>query len=167
MGKNKSFALEIYKAAAGTDVSPLFITAQACLETGWGKSAVGKYNLWGVKANASWKGNRVLVRTTEIIKSGHALVLQKGEEVISKTILKSGNVKYIAKLWFRDYDSLHDAVLDHNKVLMDFTSAWPYRNDPYKFVDTLQTGPKKYATDPSYASTMKGVYRTLEKMGIK
>lgn len=167
MGKNKSFALEIYNAAFGTDVSPLFVTAQACLETGWGKSTVGKYNLWGVKAGQSWKGDRVLVRTTEIIKSGHTLVLQKGEEVISKTILKSGSTKYIAKLWFRDYDSLRDAVLDHNKVLMGFTSAWVYRNDPYKFVDALQTGQKKYATDPNYASTMKAVYRTLEKMGIK
>ena len=48
--KNKQFAKEIYDAAVGTDVSPLFITAQACFETGWGKSKIGEYNLWGIKA---------------------------------------------------------------------------------------------------------------------
>lgn len=167
MGKNKSFALEIYNAAKDIDVSSLFITAQACLESGWGKSAIGKYNLWGVKAGESWKGKRILVRTTEIIKKESNLRLQINEEIISKTVLKSGNIKCIAKLWFRDYDSLQEAILDHNKVLTSFTEAWGYRKDPYKFVDKLQEGNRKYATDPNYASTMKAVYKTLNKMGIE
>ena len=44
-------------------------------------------------------------------------IIIKYEEIISKTVLKSGNIKCIAKLWFRDYDSLQEAILDHNKVL--------------------------------------------------
>ncbi len=167
MGKNKSFALEVYEASKHTDVSPLFITAQACLETGWGKSKIGKYNLWGIKASPEYKGHKVLVRTTEIIKKGHTLDINYGESIVSKVVLKTGNIKYIANLWFRDYDSLSEAIMDHNSVLRSFKDAWAYRHDPNKFIEALQEGKKKYATSPTYVSTMKAMYSTLIKMGIE
>ena len=163
--KNKQFAKEIYDAAVGTDVSPLFITAQACFETGWGKSKIGEYNLWGIKATQAWHGKKALVRTTEILKNRP--ILQVGESVISTVPLVSGKTKYVCKLWFRDYDSLHAAILDHNNVLKGFPQAWQYRNNPIKFVEMLQTGSKKYATDPNYAMYMKEMYHTLAKLGIK
>jgi len=163
--KNKQIAQGIYNEAVGCGVSPLFITAQACWETGWMRSKIGEFNLWGVKATSSWKGKRVLIRTTEILKKQP--VLQVGERIVSCVKLKTGNNKYVAELWFRDYDSLHEAILDHNKVLEGFTEAWKYRNDPIKFVELLQSGTKKYATDPNYAENIKSMYKTLARLGIR
>jgi flagellum-specific peptidoglycan hydrolase FlgJ len=163
--KNKTFAQGIYNASIGIGVSPLFVTAQGCWESGWGKRSIGEYNLFGVKATSLWKGKRVLIRTTEILKKQP--VLQVGEKIISCVPLNTGNNKYVAELWFRDYDSLHEAILDHNKVLEGFTEAWKYRNDPIKFVELLQSGTKKYATDPNYADNIKSMYKTLARLGIR
>ncbi len=173
--KSKQFALEVYNASKTLDINPVFDTAQACLETGWGKSRIGKYNLFGVKADSSWKGIRVLVRTTEILKNKPSL--QPGEKIISVTPLKTGNMKYICLLWFRDYNSLSEALEDHLKVLKNFPVAWAHRMDKDSFPYLIQREPykdsagnihyKSYATDPNYAKTIMLMYKTLLKLGIK
>lgn len=39
---NKEFALWVYNAAKNvSDIDPLFVAAQAALESGWGKSGIG------------------------------------------------------------------------------------------------------------------------------
>ena len=44
----KEFVAWIYPAAERIgEISPLFVTAQAALESGWGKSAIGN-NLFGI-----------------------------------------------------------------------------------------------------------------------
>ena len=50
---NKEFAKMVYDAAKGLDIHPLFVTAQACLETGWGKKTIGKYNIFGITKGAA------------------------------------------------------------------------------------------------------------------
>lgn len=176
MPKNIKFATDVYDAAKkmeqtkgmNTGVSPLFTCAQACLETGWGASKVGNYNLWGIKAYSTWKGKRVLVRTTEIIGKGKTINLQKGESIVSQVLLKTGSTKYVANLWFRDYDSLTEAIQDHNKILRNFETAWNYRDDPVAFVKALQSSkPHAYATDPNYTNSILSMYNTLKKLGIK
>ena len=60
------FAREVYEAAkVGTDIAPEFVAAQAILESGWGRSKIGKYNLFGVTKGSSWTGKTILVRTHE------------------------------------------------------------------------------------------------------
>jgi flagellum-specific peptidoglycan hydrolase FlgJ len=50
--------------------------------------------------------------------------------------------------YFRDYDSIEEAFLDHARVLSlpHFAHAQPYKGDPKAFAEALQAGPKKYAT---------------------
>ena len=55
---NKEFAKMVYDAAKGLDIHPLFVTAQACLETGWGKKTIGKYNIFGI-TKGSWEGRTI------------------------------------------------------------------------------------------------------------
>ena len=45
----RAFARNIYVAAQkATDIAPEFVTAQAILESGWGKSRVGNFNIFGI-----------------------------------------------------------------------------------------------------------------------
>ena len=59
----RAFARKVYAAAQAVDIAPEFETAQAILESGWGKSAVGKYNLFGITKGSSWTGKTILVLT--------------------------------------------------------------------------------------------------------
>ena len=62
---NKEFAQWVYDAAKSLDIDPIFVTAQAALETGWGKSRIGKYNLFGI-TKGTWTGRTQLVKTREV-----------------------------------------------------------------------------------------------------
>lgn len=46
----------------------------------------------------------------------------------------------------------------------DYADAWPYRNDPDKFVEKIQdcVG-SRYATAAEYVQTMKKLFRMVEK----
>ena len=57
----------IERVCAGTGLHPLFVAAQAALETGWGKNAIGN-NLFGITAGDKWAGKRRIVRTTEYFR---------------------------------------------------------------------------------------------------
>ena len=49
-------------------VLPSITAAQACLESGWGQSALAKspnFNLFGIKASSDYTGPKVNMRTQE------------------------------------------------------------------------------------------------------
>ena len=53
--QQRAFARNIYAAALqATDIAPEFVTAQAILESGWGKSRVGRFNLFGITKGSNW-----------------------------------------------------------------------------------------------------------------
>lgn len=60
-------AINIYNSY---DILPSVIVAQAALETGWGKSELSEKsnNLFGIKADKSWKGQKVKMKTSENYK---------------------------------------------------------------------------------------------------
>ncbi len=104
--------------------------AQAILESGWGKSAIGN-NLFGIKANSSWKGAKKCVQTTEYV---------------------SGK-KVIISAYFRDYESIEASILDHAKILTlprykPVVLAKDYREA------CQQVQACGYATDPKYAQKL-------------
>ena len=51
------FAQQVYSAAkeANTEIDAAFVTAQAMLETGWGKKVIGKANLFGITKGSQWE----------------------------------------------------------------------------------------------------------------
>lgn len=162
---NKEFAKMVYAAAEKcSDISPLFITAQAALESGWGKSKVGDFNLFGI-TKGSWTGKTVLVRTTEIHSTDKVKYIEP-EKCLAINKLPSGKYRYSVMRLFRDYGSLEACLADHLTILQKphFAHAWPYRKCPDLFANKLQSGQMKYATDPNYVSTMKAVIQTVKKL---
>ena len=137
------------------EISPIFVTAQAALESGWGKSAIGK-NLFGITKGSSWKGRTQLVTTTEYF-STTSVRFSSPECVVKVVKVSDRRYKYIVKRLFRDYDSVADCLADHLSILKkpQFADAWPFRNDAKQYVrkiEDLVGG--KYATSPSYVETM-------------
>lgn len=161
---NKEFAKMVYDAAKGLDIHPLFVTAQACLETGWGKKTIGKYNIFGI-TKGSWEGRTILVQTTEIHSTAKKHYV-KPEEVVKIVALPSGRYRYIVHRLFRDYDSLEQCLDDYCEIFRKphFSHAWAYRNDPEKFARAIQQGKMKYATDPNYSEVLISVMKTVKRL---
>lgn len=156
------FFKEYYKYAqaseASTKVPALFKLAQAAIESGWGEKVHGN-NMFGIKANKSWTGEKVLVTTTEYHTSPNV----KYPVVISISKTNSGKWKYKVKDYFRAYPSPKESFDDHSQFLLNnkrYARAFE-TTDPYKFAEEVAAA--GYATGPDYASLLKRVIKMLEK----
>ncbi len=89
----KGEAIEGYKESG---ILPSVTISQAILESGWGASdlAMKANNLFGVKADKSWKGKKIDMKTTEYN---------------NETITAS----------FRVYESTSESIKDHRKFLVE------------------------------------------------
>lgn len=65
----KKYTAPVLEATGGTALFPSLMLAQAALESGWGKSRLSSIynNLFGIKADASWKGEKVHLSTQEFL----------------------------------------------------------------------------------------------------
>jgi flagellar protein FlgJ len=85
-------------------IHPVFVTAQAALETGWRIGGITN-NIFGITKGSSWKGKTALKLTVEVFPvPDKRFVLP--EEVESVTELAPGRWKYRVYRLFRVYDSL-------------------------------------------------------------
>ncbi|MFL0798697.1 MAG: flagellar assembly peptidoglycan hydrolase FlgJ [Cellvibrionaceae bacterium] len=135
--------MDMAKGAAeklGVDVKA--ILAQAALETGWGKYITqdqqggSSFNLFNIKADARWDGDKVKVSTLEY----------------------DGNVAKRENAFFRAYQSFSESFDDYVDFLQDnprYKKALDAVSDPVAFVKELQAA--GYATDPQYANKIKQV----------
>lgn len=154
--KQLEFAKEVYQAAKSGEIDPVFVTAQACLESGWGKSRVGKFNIFGI-TKGSWTGPTVLILTTEYFNTPNK-VFKAPEKKISVIKLSSTRYKYTVQRLFREYNSLEEALEDHTSIFKKqmYSDAWPFRNDPVKFAEKIcDSMGAKYATSPNYLKSLK------------
>ncbi|KAB2842788.1 hypothetical protein F9K50_01260 [bacterium] len=123
---------------------PASITlAQAALESDWGKSAPG-HNFFGIKAGRSWKGPTQVLGTWEVVHGKKVRVKAK----------------------FRKYDSPLDSFVDHAKIIVNgpLRHAMGHVQSARDFVTALQSGKKKYATDPAYVSK---IMRIVDEYGLE
>lgn len=60
----------VLQATSGTRLFPSVMMAQAALESGWGRSKLASLynNLFGIKADPSWKGEKVVLSTGEYLQ---------------------------------------------------------------------------------------------------
>ncbi len=126
------------EAARELGVDPHSLVAQAALETGWGRSQPGgdSHNLFGIKAGASWNGDRVQANTQEFDRG------------VAATVDAS----------FRAYGSPRESVEDYVRVIRDnprYAAALNTGSDVQAFANALQRG--GYATDPDYARKLSAV----------
>jgi flagellar protein FlgJ len=133
------------RASQASGVPAQLIMAQAALESGWGKREIRaddgrtSYNVFGIKADKSWKGPVVETTTTEYVNG----VAQKIQ----------------AK--FRAYSSYEESFTDYARFL---TSNPRYADvlatkDPAEAAHGLQRA--GYATDPQYGVKL---VRLMEQM---
>ena len=129
-------AVHADEASRATGIPAKFMLGQAALETGWGKREIRgadgtqSYNLFGIKAGASWTGKTVEVATTEYVNG----VAQKRMEK------------------FRAYDSYEESFRDYASLLM--------KNPRYKnVIANGQDATACYATDPNYAAKLSRIIK--------
>ncbi|HTE41096.1 MAG TPA: flagellar assembly peptidoglycan hydrolase FlgJ [Steroidobacteraceae bacterium] len=126
-------------AGAEIGVDPHTLIAQAALETGWGKyvpcnpDGSCSFNLFGIKANSAWQGQRIGVSTLEF------------EGGVATRKVESFRAYSSPEQSFRDY-----AALIKNNPRYD--AAVGAGKDANKFATALQQG--GYATDPNYAQKL-------------
>lgn len=163
------FVRKIYPAAdrlyrAG-GVHPLFVTAQAALETGWKIKGIGN-NIFGITKGSSWTGSVSLELTTEYFKTP-SVKFKAPERVVSIEHVGPCKYKYLVYRYFRNFASLDECLDNHLELLRKpgYADAWPYRDDPKEFARRLvdDTG-AKYATAPNYAEVMAGIIDTVERI---
>lgn len=129
-------------AAKGSRIFPETIIAAAALESNWGRSKLSSQfnNFFGIKADKSWKGKTVTMRTREVI---------------------NGKTVYIDAP-FRHYDNAKESFLNYVR----FVSGPRYVRAGVLSANTFEEQIQAikdagYATDPNYVSTLKGVLKTL------
>ncbi len=130
------------QAADKLGVDPAVLLAQAALETGWGRfvsrheDGRSSYNLFNIKADARWDGERVSVDTQEFRNGVFAR----------------------ERAQFRAYDSFADSFEDYVNFLQSSTRYRPaldLATDSHRFVSELARA--GYATDPDYAEKIIGI----------
>ncbi|MFD1384417.1 flagellar assembly peptidoglycan hydrolase FlgJ [Rhodanobacter aciditrophus] len=130
------------KAGEQLGVDPKAILAQAALETGWGKYPMAKddgspsYNMFGIKADHRWGGDRALVNTLEF----------------------RGGIPKQEKASFRAYDSFAESFADYAQFLQSgdrYKNALQVGGDAASFAASLQQS--GYATDPQYAEKITNI----------
>ncbi|UTM58074.1 flagellar assembly peptidoglycan hydrolase FlgJ [Photobacterium sp. CCB-ST2H9] len=136
------------KAAGLLGTDPAVLIAQAALETGWGKKVVrnaagDSNNLFNIKADQRWAGNKVATQTLEY----------------------HDGIPVQERAAFRSYNSYEDSFNDYVRFLNDnprYANALASPEDPRSFIRNLHKA--GYATDPKYADKIINVMDTVRKL---
>lgn len=130
------------RAGEKLGVNPRAIVAQAALETGWGQrqirddAGVSGNNLFGIKADRSWAGDRVAVTTLEF---DNGLPKPQRAQFRAYPTLEAG---------FEDYVRFLKANPRYGEALQSGGNAETY-------AERLQAA--GYATDPRYAEKISAI----------
>jgi flagellar protein FlgJ len=123
------------------------LLAQAALETGWGERVMrasngqSSHNLFGIKADRRWSGERVRQETLEFEQ----------------------DVAVRRREYFRTYESFDESFRDYVAFLKQnprYTNALQNTRDAAEYFKALQDA--GYATDPNYANKILRVMRGAE-----
>ncbi len=134
------------EAAAKLGQEPDVLLAQAALETGWGRNMIrtpdgaSSFNLFGIKADSRWPGERVTVPTLEF---------EQGVAVRRKAT-------------FRAYGSFAESFRDYADFVLTNSRYRPAleAGDGRIYLASLQES--GYATDPRYAEKILAILERPE-----
>ena len=135
----------IRNAAQALGVNPTGLLAQAVLETGWGRrmartaNGAPSMNLFGIKADAGWDGERAGAPTVEF----------------------AGGVASMRNAAFRAYGSIEESVDDFAKLLKDsprYRQAIAAGQNIQAYIEGIAKS--GYATDPGYANKLNGILQS-------
>jgi flagellum-specific peptidoglycan hydrolase FlgJ len=122
-----------------TKVPASFVIAEGALESGWGQSGLYRdaFNMFGVKADPSWKGDILTMNTRECIKGTWCVVKAK----------------------WRKYKTLLECVNDHAQFFLKnkrYAGCFAARDGLEFARGVAKAG---YATDPQYAEKICSIIR--------
>ncbi|BAJ01390.1 flagellar protein FlgJ [Shewanella violacea DSS12] len=135
------------KAAQALGTKPEVLIAQSALETGWGQKMIkgargeSSNNLFNIKADKRWQGDKALVSTLEF-EQGIA-VQQKSD--------------------FRVYQDIKQSFDDFVSFISNgprYQAAMKKAANPNEFIQALQDA--GYATDPNYADKVIKVMESIK-----
>lgn len=159
----KRYWPDIKAACRENGLNPLFVAAQAALETGWGSHTIGR-NLFGITPGKGWSGAVRIARTTEYLPDDRQGA--KFIKVHAIERLPDGRFKYTVDRAFKDYPYVRDCLLDHFRVLSGsrYKAAFAHVNDVYRFA--LEIARAGYCTAPAeeYARSIASIANTLERL---
>ncbi len=130
------------RIAKEAGINPDVLMAQAALETGWGRRLVpGKHggssnNLFNIKADTRWSGDKSHVSTLEF----------------------DGEVARKERAAFRSYANVEQSLQDYVDFIKEhprYQQALQVADDPAQYAEALQSA--GYATDPQYAQKIQSV----------
>jgi peptidoglycan hydrolase FlgJ len=133
------------KAAAELQISPDVLIAQVALETGWGKHVIhdqrgqNSFNLFNIKANSGWQGDKVNVTTLEY----------------------RDGIAANEKADFRKYTNYAESFSDYVNLMKNnprYQQALDSGKNSSAYAEALQSA--GYATDPHYAKKIKSLLNT-------
>lgn len=122
--------------------NPLFnsvVIAQACLETGFGKSQImmKAYAVFGIKATTNWKGKVYNARTNEVYNG------------VSTNI----------SAYFRAYNSFQESIKDYFDLICNL-SRYKKAMDCKSYEECIKAiANGGYATDPNYSNLVISIIR--------
>jgi flagellar protein FlgJ len=125
------------------------MVGQAGHETGWGQHEIKmrggqpSHNLFGIKADANWKGKVAEVTTTEYVNG------------VEK--------KQVAK--FRAYGSYDESFRDYARLITQsprYAKVDTQNGSAFAFASGLQKA--GYATDPHYAAKLSRAIETTQRL---
>ncbi|WGV99594.1 flagellar assembly peptidoglycan hydrolase FlgJ [Vibrio sp. YMD68] len=136
------------QAAKALGVDSSLLLAQAALETGWGQKVVqnsrgSSNNLFNIKADRSWQGDKVATQTLEY----------------------HDNVPVKEQAAFRSYDSYQDSFNDYVRFLNQnprYSTALQQTGSSEEFIHGIHKA--GYATDPEYANKILRVKQRIDQM---
>ena len=132
-------------AAEKIGVKPEVLLAQSALETGWGKHVPGlkdnnnSHNLFGIKANSQWNGEKIQITTSEF---SHGRMIKKQDDFRS----------------YESYQSSFNNYADFIKNNPRYQDAVKQAGDSTKYTESLQKA--GYATDPNYAQKIQRILQS-------
>ncbi|MGL6123551.1 MAG: flagellar assembly peptidoglycan hydrolase FlgJ [Shewanella sp.] len=135
------------KAAKAMGTEPELLLAQSALETGWGQKMVKghngqpSYNLFNIKADRRWDGNKAQVSTLEY------------EQGIA--VRQNANFR-VYENFEQSFSDLADFIATNDRYKHARTQA----DKPAEFIRSLQKA--GYATDPQYANKVLNVLKTIK-----
>ena len=130
------------RAAEVLGVDADVLVAQSALETGWGKyiprqaDGSSSFNLFGIKADQRWSGDRVEISTREY----------------------RHGVMQVEQAEFRSYQSAGEAFDNYTQFILEnprYRKALEHGYDPQAYSTELQKA--GYATDPDYANKINRI----------
>jgi len=134
----ESLIPHVVKSAKKLGVNPIFLVAQAALETNWGKQITGN-NLFGIKSH-NWAGKSQLNLTFES---------------------QNGNW-HKEQASFRSYANWQQSCEDYVSFLQNnprYKKALQVAKNSEQFADELQKA--GYATDPNYAFKIRQITKQI------